>query len=65
MVVVACLPADFEELQQVVELPVYVTDHCRGEGHAVHICFLHQDLLRLLAELLHSLLRDELALLEI
>mmetsp|Transcript_3559 Transcript_3559/g.6806 ORF Transcript_3559/g.6806 Transcript_3559/m.6806 type:complete len:278 (+) Transcript_3559:505-1338(+) len=56
------LPADVEELEQVVELAVDVADDGGGDGHVVDVLLLHQNLLGLLAQRLHLILRDDLAL---
>ena len=56
------LAPDLEELHEVVELSVHVPAHGDGAHHPLHVALLGQDLLRLLAEDLHLVLGQLLAL---
>jgi len=50
--------SDSEELHQIVELPVDVSADCHRTPHLLHIALLRQDLLRLVAESFHFVLRN-------
>ena len=54
-------PPDAEELHEIMELPVHVTNDCHGAAHRLHIALVAQDFLRLFAEPLDVGLGEVLA----
>jgi hypothetical protein len=58
------LPPHIEQLQQVIELPMNVSDNSRWNWDVVNILLLHENLLGLVAKVLDILLRNDLTGLE-